>query len=151
MSIETASALSHSLRRSDLFYRNGVRVSRSLRRSDLFVSLRPIAPSQAQVTPTEFEPLNVLVSIDRQLLRSSAMDRHEELSRRNELLWARESLKETAAVPTRTLDAVGDRFDDLQIGSIETGRCFKVDRLLKIVRRRVVAFLSPSLHDFVFG
>lgn len=35
-------------------------------------------PSQAQVTPTEFEPLNVLASIDRQLPRSSAMDRQEE-------------------------------------------------------------------------
>ena len=36
------------------------------------MGLRTIAPShQAQVIPTEFEPLNLLVSIDRQLLRSS--------------------------------------------------------------------------------
>ena len=61
-------------------------------------------------------------------------DRPEgKLSRRIELLGARESLKETAAVPTRTLGAVGDSFDDLQISSIEAGCCFKIDRLLKIV------------------
>src|SRR5882724_5126698 len=71
--------------------------------------------------------------------------------RRNELLGGRGSLKETAAVPTRTLGAVGDSFDDLQISSVELSRGFEVDRLLKIVRRRVVALLSPTLHDFVFG
>jgi hypothetical protein len=49
---------------------------------------------------------------------------------------ARESLKETAAVPTWTLGAVGDSLDDLQIGSVELSSGFKVDRLLKIVRGR---------------
>ena len=72
------------------------------------------------------------------------------LSRRNVLLGVRESLEETAAVPTRTLGAVGDSFDDLQISSIEAGSSFKVDRLLKIVGGRMVSFSAPTLDDFVF-
>jgi hypothetical protein len=115
------------------------------------VSLRAIAPRKAQVTPTEFERLNVLASIDRQLLGVQPWTDRGKLSRRDVPLGARESLKETAAVPTRTLGAVGDSFDDLQIISIELGGGFKVDRLLKIVRRRVVALLAPTLHYFVFG
>jgi hypothetical protein len=67
------------------------------------VSLRPIAPSQGQVTPTEFEPSNVLVSIDRQLLRSSALDRQEEpiassarASRRTRIYIDRQLLRSSA-------------------------------------------------------
>jgi hypothetical protein len=56
------------------------------------VGLRTIAPSQAQVTPTEFEPLNVPAAIDRQLLRSSAMDRREENYRAGTCFSARANL-----------------------------------------------------------
>ena len=73
------------------------------------------------------------------------------LSRRNDLLGARESLKETAAVPTRTLGAVGDCLDDLKVSCVKLSGGFKVDRLLKIVRRRMVSFSAPTLDDIVFG
>ena len=43
-----------------------------------FASLRIIAPEPSTGNSWEFEPLNLLASIDRQLLRSSAMDRQEE-------------------------------------------------------------------------
>ena len=93
------------------------------------MGLRTIAPSTGnsygvrtaepagiyrQATPTEFT-------------------HRRKLSRRIELLGARESLKETAAVPTRTLSAVSDGFNHSQIGSVELGGRFEVDRLLKIV------------------
>jgi len=48
-------------------------------------------------------------------------------------LGAGESSKETAAVPTRALCAVGNRFDNLLISSVEVGSGFKIDGLLKIV------------------
>ena len=44
-------------------------------------------------------------------------------------LGASKSLEETGAVPARTLGTVGDGFDDSQIGVVEFGRGFKVDRL----------------------
>jgi len=46
---------------------------------------------------------------------------------------ARESFKETAAVPSRALGAIGNRFDNLLISSVEAGSGFKIDGLLKIV------------------
>ncbi len=56
------------------------------------MGLRTIAPSQAQVTPTELERFNLLASIDRQLLRSSLMDRHEENYRAGTSLSERANL-----------------------------------------------------------
>jgi hypothetical protein len=64
---------------------------------------------------------------------------------------AGESLKETIGIPAGTLCAVGDRFNHSQIGRVELCRGFEVDRLLKIVRRRVISLLSPALDDLVFG
>jgi hypothetical protein len=48
-------------------------------------------------------------------------------------LGAHESFKETAAIPTRALGAIGNRFDNLLISSVEAGSGFKIDGLLKIV------------------
>src|SRR5262245_52388471 len=64
-------------------------------------------------------------------------------------LSSRKPLKETVVVPAWPSRAVSDRLDDLHIHLIELCRSFKIERLLKIVGRRVIAFPSPPLDYLV--
>ena len=58
--------------------------------------------------------------------------------------------EKTVLIPLWAVVAIGDSFDDAQVGAIEIGGGLKIYGLLQIIGRRVIAFSAPALDDFVF-
>src|SRR5206468_360029 len=63
--------------------------------------------------------------------------------------WTMGSLAAIVAVPRRTRRSVGDRFDQRDVDLVEVLGGLAIDRLVQIVRRRVVALGAPALDHLV--